>query len=302
MKQPALLLFFLFLLKAGAAPPDSLRTKGSGRFTAIYANAGVFITPSVFLNRGELARLSPEFKTAPYNTYNESSYAKSGYTGNSSFELGFSFSNKWGRIDSLRGRWQTRIGVTYLTDQSAIASFENYTSARRDTLVSVSGGPSYYKDQVYYNLIYATYSSSYLGIDISETYSGNSDKFFSMSGGLGLSAMAAVDPHLHENSGMWTGENITNDPHLNYDSAKVSIAGYNFSSGDRTISTDKHASLYTVYGTVGFNIRWLNSRKKLRLVLNPMIKAGIRMFNLAGSIESNHAYFQPCINLKFVFG
>jgi hypothetical protein len=296
-----IVLFPFFVSGNSLHPADSMVKTKKQRFAGIYLNGGIFVTPSVYMNRGELSRLSPEFLLQPYSSYKESSYAKSGYTGNSNFELGFSFYNNFGKIDSLRKRWQTHIGLTYLSDQSAIASFENYTSERKDTLVSVSGGPSYYKDQVYYNLVYTTYSSKYLGLDISETFTGDSKKMLSMTGGLGLSGMAAIDPHLHENSGVWSGEYITADPHFNYDSAHVSISGYKFTSTDRIITTEKRASLYTVYATAGFNIRWLNTKKKLCLVLNPMVKAGIRMFNLAGAGQYNHAYILPCINLKLMF-
>ncbi|MGZ3884467.1 MAG: hypothetical protein ACXVP0_07460 [Bacteroidia bacterium] len=299
MRHLLLIILFPFVMNGNSLSPADSTLAKRPRFIGLYGSGGVFITPSVFMNRGELGRLSPEFNSPPYTTYNESSYAKSGYTGNSSFALGLSFFNSR-TTDSLKGRWQTNVAVTYLTDQSAIASFEHYSSERKDTLVSVSGGSTYYKDQVYYNLVYATYSSNYLGLDVSETFTSNLKKFFSFTGGFGLSGMAAIDPHLHENSGVWTGENITSDPYHNYDSTKVDISGYKFTSTDRAIATDRRAMIYTVYASVGFNVRWMNSKKKLRLILNPMLKAGVRMFDLDGAVQSNHAYFQPCINLKFV--
>jgi hypothetical protein len=302
MRLSLIILVFPFVLSAAIVPSDSTAKKpGKFPLNGVYLNAGLFITPSMRMNSTELGNVWSDFSAQPYANYKESPYAGSGYTGNSCFEAGASFYTNFGKTDSLHNRWQTSIGFTYLSQQSTISSFEKYTTVRADTLNSMGGGATYYKDLVYYNSVYVSYASDFIGLNLCETFTSDFNKFFSMTGGIGLSAMTSINTRIQETNGVWIGENLTTDPYFNYDSAKVSVANYEFFPSDRSIASSNRNMFYSLYLTGGFNVKWVSSKKGVHLILNPMVRGGVKDLSLGAGGNYFNAFVQPCINLRVVF-
>jgi hypothetical protein len=305
MKKFIVAIIVFAFLSSGAknfkAPGDSIQKTKKIQFNGVYAGIGLFISPSTYMKRERLKTSWPAFSNKSYANYMESDYSGSGYTGNTCFEIGASFYSNFGKIDSMYNRWQMKIGITYLTGQSTITSFENYDAVRIDTLISSSGGPTYYKDQVYINTTYISHSSDFVGINISETFTSNFKKFFSFTGGLGLSAMIGVSSRIYENSAVGSGTFATEDSIYDYNDKKPVLQNASFVSEQNSYTSSSVYSAFTFYFTGGANLRWIPGKKDICVILNPIVNVGIRNLNISKGGNYTNAFILPSINLRLVF-
>jgi len=281
---------------------DSTSKPKKFMFNGIYLGGGLFVTPSVHMNQNKLDASWKGFSKQYYYNYMESDYSSSGYTGNSCYEIGASFYTNWGKTDSLFNRWQMHIGLVYLLEQSTISSFENYTATRIDTLAPTSGAANYYMDHVEYNSVYVTHSTDLLGLNISEMYIPHHDKFVSFTGGFGLQALLGVNSKIYESAGTWTVNYVTDNTFFDYNKERPNVQFNSpVSSYTKTYNSTANYSLMDAYVAGGCQFRWITGKGGTRIILNPLIRAGVKTFNVSkgGSYYGTFGLFT--VNLKVVF-
>jgi hypothetical protein len=299
------LLAFIFVFALAfvhAQEYDSTYTEKKIKFNGLYLGGGLLMTPSVKMSKSKLDNSWSGFKDQSYYTYNESDYSASGYTGNSYFEFGASFYTNFGKVDSLFNRWQLHVGICYMS-QSTISSFDNYVYKRIDTLAPTSGAANFYMDHVEYNAVYVTHNTDLLGINISEMYSPyTTERFFSLTGGFGLNAMIGVSSDIHESTGTWTVNFVTDNTYYDYNKERPNIqVNAPISASDKFYASNSFYSFYDVYLAGGANLKWITGRGGSCVILNPVIKAGVKSFNISKGGSYTDFFALPQLNLRLMF-
>jgi hypothetical protein len=301
MKTLSAFLFIFVVAFANAQEDDTTYVEKKVRFNGLYLGGGMMMTPSVKMNKTKLDNSWSEFRNQSYYNYNESGYSASGYTGNSYFEFGASFYTNFGKVDSLYNRWQLHVGISYMS-QSTISSFENYVYKRIDTLAPTSGAANFYMDHVEYNAVYVTHNTDLLGINVSEMFSPNTDRFFSMTGGFGLNAMIGVNSNIHESSGTWTVNFVTDNTYFDYNKERPNIqVNAPIATSDKFYSSNSVYSFFDIYLAGGANLRWITGRGGSCIILNPVIKAGVKSFNISKGGSYTNFFALPQLNLRLMF-
>jgi hypothetical protein len=301
MRTLAAFIFLFSLSCAYAQDYDSNYVEKKIRFNGLYLGGGMFITPSVQMKKEKLESSWDGFKDRPYFNYMESDYSASGYTGNSYFEFGASFYTNFGKNDSLFNRWQLHVGLSYMT-QSTISSFEHYTYKRVDTLAPTSGAANYYMDRVEYNSAYVTHYTDLIGINVSEMFIPYNENFFSLTAGFGLNALFGINSRIIESTGTWTVNYVTDNTYFDYNKEKPNIQiNAPVTSSVVTYGSNTMYSMFDVYVAGGANLRWFTGKGGSRIVLNPVIKAGVRSFNVSNGGSYFNAFALPQLNLRIIF-
>jgi hypothetical protein len=207
---------------------------------------------------------------------------------NSSFLLGFKFSDKEGK--SYKWNPIFRAGLTYSANQSLSSSAYKEIRTPYDTLISTKTGESFAVDSTSYSSYYMEYYSQQLRLDISILFSTNPTARWTLFGGVGASVGASINAFTristyeysyiipYENQGVAyynkyqdqnnQQEQITNEMNIGY-SAYIPL-GVDFRISNNNPFWNKIHLFYEMRPSLNFT-----SIPELRTISNPAFQQGL---------------------------